>query len=215
MQRGGSFPDYQDVDDVAALRAAADALGGLLDEAGRNPRIDLPTLVGLARRRRRLALERFAKLADNPHRRPVVLEPADRAPLASAQGQPLTPLVTAGTADTVALASAEVWMPPGHAARAHVHHHTDVGVVVLQGQAITLWWDEQGVMHELVQRAGQHLHIPFGVVHAAINPFGQPVVAAEWRANRVFNADNERLPALDAEVRLRLGALMEVEPAAA
>jgi uncharacterized RmlC-like cupin family protein len=136
----------------------------------------------------------------------VVVDPADRVAGLSVQGQRLAPVITAGTADTAGLSSAQVWMPPGHVSHAHVHYHTDVGVVVLQGRAVTLWWDGQGRLHEVVQLAGQHLHIPFGVVHAAVNPTGQPVVAAEWRSNRMFSADNERVPELDTQVVARLAA---------
>ena len=209
---------YGEVGDVDYLRATVDALSGLVEEVDTDPAVtsatpgaDQPRLAGkravrvVALRRRQWALDRLTELIVNrPKRRPVVLDPADRASRLSSQGQPLTPLVTTGSADTVGLSSAQVWMPPGHVSHAHVHHHTDVGVVVLQGKAITLWWDSQGVLHELVQHTGQHLHIPPGVAHAAINPFSQPVVAAEWRSNRIFNADNERIPALDGDVRARL-----------
>lgn len=206
---------YREVADIEYLRAAVDALSGLVAELDGDPEVTSsipgaarPPLAGqravraLALRRRQWAVDRISELVGRTtHRHPVVLDPADWTAIQSTQGQPLTPLITTGAADTAGLSSAHVWMPPGHVSYAHVHHHTDVGVVVLEGKAITLWWDGQGAMHELLQHAGQHLLIPFGVPHAAINPFGQPVVATEWRSNRIFNADNERMPALDAEVR--------------
>jgi len=205
---------YRGVTDVDYLRAVIDGLSGLVEEVdadlGRvssvGPGVDRARLVrGMAVRRRRWALERVTELiVDAAQRCPVVLDPHDRPVALSVQGQPLTPLVTAGAADTWGLSSAQVWMPPGHVSHAHVHRHTDVGVVVLQGRAVTMWWDERGGVHELVQEPGQHLHIPFGVAHAAVNPSGQPVVAVEWRSNRMFTADNERLPELDAVVRARL-----------
>jgi|GEM_PF-3419007 len=133
-------------------------------------------------------------------RRPVVLDPAGMAGTMSHQGQALVPVITTGAAPTLGLSSAQVWMPPWHTSRAHVHHHTGVGVLVLQGTAITLWWDEDGQRHELPQQAGQHLFIPAGVPHAAINPHEVPVVAAEFRDNPVFNADNHLLPDLEPQV---------------
>lgn len=143
-------------------------------------------------------------LANNGQRRPVVLDPTLLSGHMSRQGQPLTPVITADAAPTHGLSSAQVWMPPGHTSFAHVHRHTGVGVLVMQGSAITLWWDEDGKMHELPQVAGQHLYIPHGVPHAAINPHTVPVVAAEFRSNPVFNADNELLPDLDPVVAARM-----------
>jgi uncharacterized RmlC-like cupin family protein len=209
---------YRESVDVDYLRAIVDALSGLVAEVDSDPDVtssapgvDRPRLAGqravrtMALRRRQWAMDRLAELlGDAPRRRPVVLDAFDCVPLRSLQGQPLTPLITAGAAGTSWLSSALVWMPPGHAAFAHIHHHTDVGVVVLQGKAITLWWDERGTINDLPQRAGQHLHIPYGVPHTAINPFDQPVVAVEFRSNRNFDFDNERLPALDGEVHARL-----------
>jgi len=198
---------FSRVGDREYLRAAVDALSGLLDDLGRPDGPDACAVRVRAACHRRWALERLSEvLVTAPARRPVVLDPADRASLSSVQGQPLTPMVTSGAADTTGLSSAQVWMPPRHVSHAHVHHHTDVGVVVLQGTAITVWWDRNAVLHELVQRPGQHLHIPFGVVHAAVNPFSQPVVAVEWRSNRIFNADNERVRGLDSDVQALMAA---------
>jgi uncharacterized RmlC-like cupin family protein len=221
MTRAGAVENmYREVADIEYLRAVIDALTGLVAEIEIDPEVtssipgvDRPRVAGqravraLALRRRQWAVDRVTQLiGKTAHRCPVMLDPIDQAPILSTQGQPLTPLITTGTAGTTSLSSAQVWMPPGHVSHAHVHLHTDVGIVVLQGKAITLWWDVAGVMHEFLQSAGQHLHIPFGTPHAAVNPFGQPVVATEWRSNRIFNADNERIPALDAEVRAREAA---------
>jgi uncharacterized RmlC-like cupin family protein len=141
-------------------------------------------------------------------RHPVVLDPAARPTTPSKQGQPIAELVTASTAATVDLSSAEVRMQAQHVARAHVHHHTGLLLVMLEGRAITLWWDEDGVMHELPQRARQHLYMPAGVPHAAVNPFDVPVVAAEIRASPIFGVDNDLLPDLDATVSGRMAALL-------
>lgn len=194
--------------DATHLRLVYDVLTGLVDD------IDPQTataaeLRALLIRRKRLVqsqLDDAARAAGQ--RRPVVLDPARLDGLMSRQGQPLTPVITAGVAATDGLSSAQVWMPPHHTSFAHVHHHTGVGVLVMQGKAITLWWDEDGRMHELPQDAGQHLFIPHGVPHAAINPHDVPVVAAEFRSNPVFNADNELLPDLDAVVAARMETVL-------
>lgn len=158
--------------------------------------------VELIDRRRRCALDRLAQLATfDPPRHPVVLDPFDRAVLHSTQGQPLAPVITAPAVATQGLSSANVWMAPDHAANAHVHYCTDVGVLVLYGHAVTVWWDQQGERHETQQGPLQHLLIPRGVPHAAINRGSLPVVAVEFRSNPVFDADNQCLPALQPAVR--------------
>jgi len=208
--------EFSGITDPAYLRAAADALTGLIEEIDQDPEVasdvpgvDLPRAAGqravkaMALRRRQRALTQLAHLhnTDEADPRPVVLDPATLISIDSVQGQPLTPVITAHTRG---LSSAKVWMAPGHRARAHHHDHTDIGVVVIEGTAITLWWYRDGTRHELVQRAGQHLHIPATVPHAAINPYGTPVIALEFRNNPVFNADNHCLPGLDGEVADRL-----------
>jgi uncharacterized RmlC-like cupin family protein len=216
--------EFSGITDPAYLRAAADALTGLIEEIDQDPDVtsdipgvDLPRAAGqravkaMALRRRQRALTQLARLhrADDVDLRPVVLDPTTLTSIDSIQGQPLTPIITAGTgatAHTRGLSSAKVWMAPGHRSRAHHHDHTDIGVVVIEGTAITLWWDHHGTRHELTQHAGQHLHIPATIPHAAINPHGTPVIALEFRNNPVFNADNHCLPGLDGEVTDRLTA---------
>ena len=194
--------------DPLRLRVVCDVLTGLVDDLGPET-LTAAELRDLLVHRRDLVLSQLDDLSRaSTDRRPVVLDPAQLSGLMSRQGQPLTPVITAEVAPTDALSSAEVWMPPRHTSFAHVHHHTGVGVLVLQGKAITLWWDEKGRLHELPQVAGQHLFIPHGVPHAAINPHEVPVVAAEFRSNPVFNADNVLLPGLDSEVAARMRSVL-------
>jgi len=194
--------------DPAHLRVVYDVLTGLVDDL--DPAMATVTdLRELLMRRRQLVQDELNHLLRaTTARRPVVLDPAQLNGLMSRQGQPLTPVITSDVASTEGLSSAQVWMPPHHTSFAHVHHHTGVGVLVMQGKAITLWWDEDGRMHELPQVAGQHLFIPHGVPHAAINPHEVPVVAAEFRSNPVFNADNQLLPALDDAVAARMATVL-------
>jgi uncharacterized RmlC-like cupin family protein len=210
---------FSGVTDLNYLRAAIEVLGNLVDQINDQARIQgvgrdaearsagMHIIRQLTVRLRGKALDRMDDLRlSEPEREPVVLDPANGDSLFSVQGQPLTPLITAGAAHTSGLSSAQVEMPPFHRSFAHIHHHTDVGVFVHEGQAITVWWDRHGRSHELFQVAGQHLHIPAGVPHAAINPFSRRVVAAEFRPNPVFNADNHRLETLDDEVAERFMA---------
>jgi uncharacterized RmlC-like cupin family protein len=190
--------------DPSHLRVVFETLTELVDDLD-PAEVGTADLRTILLRRRQLVQTRIDELVpQTKRRRPVVLDPARLTGLMSRQGQPLTPVITAEGAPTHGLSSAQVWMPPHHTSFAHVHHHTGVGVLVLQGRAITLWWDEDGELHELPQVAGQHLFIPPGVPHAAINPHTTPVVAAEFRNNAVFNADNELLPTLDERVAARM-----------
>jgi len=208
MSRSLGRRSHADATDPLHLRVVYDVLTGLVDD------LDPETVTGaqlrdlLVHRRELVQSQLDNAMRATTSRRPVVLDPAQLGGLMSRQGQPLTPVITADVAATEGLSSAQVWMPPHHTSFAHVHHHTGVGVLVLQGRAITLWWDEKGKLHQLPQVAGQHLFIPHGVPHAAINPHEVPVVAAEFRSNPVFNADNELLPDLDPEVAARMRTVL-------
>jgi uncharacterized RmlC-like cupin family protein len=196
---------YQDgTADATHLRLVYDVLTGLVDDIDPQTATAVELRALLIHRKKLVQSQLDDATRAIGQRRPIVLDPAQLSGLMSRQGQPLTPVITAGVAATDGLSSAQVWMPPHHTSFAHVHHHTGVGVLVMQGKAITLWWDDDGRMHELPQDAGQHLFIPHGVPHAAINPHDVPVVAAEFRSNPVFNADNELLPDLDAVVAARM-----------
>lgn len=190
--------------DPQHLRVVFDTLTGLVDDLDPT-RVTVTDLREFLLDRRLLVQRQLDELATGTTtRRPVVLDPSNLTGIMSRQGQPLTPVISADVAPTFGLSSAQVWMPPHHTSYAHVHHHTGVGVLVMQGSAITLWWDEDGEMHELPQVAGQHLYIPHGVPHAAINPHTVPVVAAEFRSSAIFNADNQLLPELDVKVADRM-----------
>jgi len=140
---------------------------------------------------------RFESAAEIPVTLHTVI---DQAAIMSRQGQPLVPVITRPHIPTRGISSAEVSMPPGHRAKAHVHFDTDIIVTVLYGQAVTLWWDRDGQRHGQPQSAGQQLHIPRGVPHAAVNLGPVPVIALEYRSNSVFDADNVLLPDFDAQV---------------
>jgi len=148
----------------------------------------------------KLAKRRLKQLGGTHPPRPIVLDPAALPSINTRQGQLLNPVVTRPVVATDGISSAEVWMPPGHTSFPHVHHHTDLIVLLRDGRAITMWWDSQGERHELIQHPGQHLHIPHGVPHAAINPGNRPVIATEFRSNPIFDADTQRLPQLDPEI---------------
>jgi len=204
---------YDDVYDPTQLRTAInelfDVIGEIdqiVDVTAQLPDTPLEWVAGAEEaktvllHRVKLAKRRLNQLGGTHPPRPVVLDPASLPAIHSRQGQPLNPVITRPVVATDGISSAEVWMPPGHTALPHVHHHTDLIVLLRDGQAITMWWDHHGERHELIQHPGQHLHIPHGVPHAAINPGNRPVIATEFRSSPIFDADTQRLPNLDPEM---------------
>jgi uncharacterized RmlC-like cupin family protein len=207
---------YDDVYDPTQLRTAInelfDVIGEIdqiVDVTAQLPDTPLDWVAGAEEakavllHRVKLAKRRLNELGGTHPPRPVVLDPAAQPAINSRQGQHLSPVITRPAVATDGISSAEVWMPPGHASHAHVHHHTDLIVLVRDGIAITVWWDHNAERHELIQHPGQHLHIPRGVPHAAINPGNRPVIATEFRSNQKFDSDTQRLPHLDPEVSQR------------
>jgi uncharacterized RmlC-like cupin family protein len=156
----------------------------------------------------RFVSHRISQADKTVHRRgePVVLDPSTLPAILSTQGQLLSPVVSRPAVETRGISSAELWMPPGHAAHPHVHHETDIIVLVRTGEALTLWWDDHGI-HELTQRTGQHMHMPRGIPHAALNLSARPVIATEFRSSSVFDDDNHRLPDLEPAVSTRQRAV--------
>jgi uncharacterized RmlC-like cupin family protein len=204
---------YDDVYDPTQLRTAInelfDVIGEIdqiVDVTAQLPDTPLEWVAGAEEvkavllHRVKLARRRLNQLGGTHPPRPVVLDPSALPAIHTRQGQPLNPVITRPAVATDGISSAEVWMPPGHCAHAHVHHQTDLIVLLRDGKAITVWWDHNGERHELIQHPGQHLHIPHGVPHAAINPGSRPVIATEFRSGPIFDADTHRLPHLDPEV---------------
>jgi uncharacterized RmlC-like cupin family protein len=151
-------------------------------------------------------LDQLRKIA--PAGRPTLVEP-DGLPVYASQGESLSPVISRPMVAAVGISSAEVWIPPQHAAHAHVHYDSDVVMLVRDGEAMTLWWDEHGELYEVRQTAGQHLHIPHGVPHAVLNLTKRPVVASEFHGNSVFDADDHRLDQLAPVIAARLGTVSD------
>jgi uncharacterized RmlC-like cupin family protein len=202
---------YASATDLAHVKAAYAVLDELLEAADA---ADPADLYALASQRRGWARSRMVDLGVlGVDRRPVLVDPSTLRPIASRQGQPLTEVITGTAVGQTALASAVVSMPSWHRARAHVHEVTDVVVVVLDGPAVTAWWDAHGRMQTIEQTAGQHLLIPAGVPHAALSG-PRPVRALEFRSNSEIAADNHLIRELDGEV-MALHVRMRTEPGTA
>jgi len=220
MTRSPEKNRYHRCNDPTSLRTAINELFSLIvdidcmiDAASNPPEAHPQHIAGLheaksmamqniryAKRR----LDQLRKLA--PAGRPALVEP-DGLPVYSDEGESLSPVVSRPMVAAAGISSAEVWMPPGQAAHAHVHFDSDVIVLVRDGEAVTLWWDEHGELHEVRQTVGQHLHIPRGVPHAVLNLGERPVIASEFHSNAVFDADDHRLDHLTHMVAARLRAV--------
>jgi uncharacterized RmlC-like cupin family protein len=87
--------------------------------------------------------------------------------IATTQGLPYFTGISADTAGARGLAMHLVVIPPGGAARPHVHQGYETGIYVLQGQVETRYGPR--LEQVVVSVAGDFLFIPPGVPHEARN----------------------------------------------
>jgi len=198
---------YTEPTDPCSQRVVCDVLTSVVDDLDTTPPDGAELRARLVHRRHLLQRQLMEAALPTVQGRPLVLDPTQLADVMSRQGQPLTPVVTAGTVLANALSSAEVRMPPLHTSKAHVHHDTDIVLIITTGHATTLWWDQDGILHHLPQHAGQHLFLPRHIPHAAINPGRVQTIGVEIRSNPNFSADNELLPHLDPQVTATMAAI--------
>lgn len=139
---------------------------------------------------------------------PTVIRPADIGPQQSPQNQSLTPCVTTGTCGTTALSAGLVTMAPGTHSQPHYHAHTDIIVVLLTGNAATLYLDNNLQWTPLHHSVGEFCYIPAGIIHVAVNAsFLDPLTAVESRTDPTFNTDVVLTPELADSARTAIAAL--------
>ena len=120
---------------------------------------------------------------------------------ATTQGLPYFTGISAATAGARGLAMHLVVLPPGGAARPHVHQGYETGIYVLQGQVETRYGAH--LEQVVVSAAGDFLFIPPGVPHEARN-LSQTEAA---RAVVARNDPNEREKVMPYDVgQLQEGA---------
>lgn len=100
-----------------------------------------------------------------PPQRVTALRPGPE--VATMQGLPYFTGISADTAGARGLAMHLVVIPPGGAARPHVHQGYETGIYVLQGQVETRYGPH--LEQVVVSAAGDFLFIPPGVPHEARN----------------------------------------------
>lgn len=125
-------------------------------------------------------------------KRVVVASPYTSKAIFGAQGQRLIPMITQAESGSTGLSSCMVYMPPGRAARAHLHAKNDIIVTVLEGYAASLIGPEfEPVFHG----PGESIFIPEGVMHVAVNLSAKNrLIALEVRTDPTFNDDVVPLP---------------------
>jgi uncharacterized RmlC-like cupin family protein len=100
-----------------------------------------------------------------PLQQVIALRPGPET--ATTQGLPYFTGISADTAGARGLAMHLVVIPPGGAARPHVHQGYETGIYVLQGQVETRYGAH--LEQVVVSAAGDFLFIPPGVPHEARN----------------------------------------------
>jgi uncharacterized RmlC-like cupin family protein len=100
-----------------------------------------------------------------PPQRVVALHPGPE--VGTTQGLPYFTGISADTAGARGLAMHLVVIPPGGAARPHVHQGYETGIYVLQGRVETRYGAQ--LEQAVVSAAGDFLFIPPGVPHEARN----------------------------------------------
>lgn len=130
-------------------------------------------------------------------KRAIVSVPDASEAIFGPQGQLLIPTVTRARCGTTSLSSGTVFMPPGRVSRAHLHDHTDIIVIVVEGYAATLVSPR---LEPLFHGPGEPLYVPEGVVHVAVNlSTTRRLIALEVRTDPLFNDDVVPAPEFQSE----------------
>lgn len=129
----------------------------------------------------------------------TVTSPYDVKSIFGPQGQRLIPTVRHDMCGTTNLSACFVYMPPGRVARVHVHNHTDIAVVVIEGYVASLIGEH---MDPVLHGPGEFVFIPEGVSHAAVNlSTTDRLIAIEMRTDPNFNEDVEVQPMFEDRAR--------------
>lgn len=144
--------------------------------------------------------------------KPTVIRPADIAPHQSPQAQSLTPCITTNTCGTTTISAGLVTMPASAVSLPHLHAHTDIIVMCIEGYAATLYLGVEPngdhTWSALYHGPKEFCYIPAGIPHVAVNLSSvHPLTAVETRTDPTFNGDVVLTPeladsALDAVARL-------------
>ncbi len=134
-----------------------------------------------------------------PPKKVVVGSPYTSKSVFGPQGQRLIPMVTQDMCGTTGLSACMVYMPGGRYARPHLHTHTDIIVMVIEGYAASLVGEDLAPVYH---GPGDVIFIPEGVPHVAVNlSTTNRLIAFETRTDPKFNEDVVPLPDYDTKTK--------------
>ena len=126
-----------------------------------------------------------------------VVVDSDGETYSGAQGFEYFQGISAQSAGARRLCMHKLEIPPGGAARPHLHEHHETALYVLEGRAEMRYGD--GLREHLEVRAGQFLFIPSGMPHLPYNPSdSETCVAVLARTDPNEQESVVLLPELDA-----------------
>ncbi len=110
----------------------------------------------------------------------VTVRPADE--VLSRQHLPYFVGISADTAGASAISMNLIVIPPGGAAKAHLHEGYETAIYILEGDVQTFYG--HGLRESIINRTGDFLFIPAGLPH-------QPVNLSSTQAARAIVARND------------------------
>src|SRR5215217_6261451 len=89
------------------------------------------------------------------------------------QGLDYTPGVSAEIVGARALWLGSVTLPPGGRTNAHIHEQHESAFYLVSGDEVEQWSGEK-LEHLEIARVGDHIYVPAGVPHVAVNRTSTP-----------------------------------------
>jgi uncharacterized RmlC-like cupin family protein len=110
-----------------------------------------------------------------------------------------TPGVSAESVGAKALWLGSVTIPPGGRTLAHVHDHHESAFYMVSGDEVEQWSGDD-LQHRDILRVGDHLYVPAGVPHVAVNRTATPAFLVGARTDPNEQESVVLRPDLDARV---------------
>jgi uncharacterized RmlC-like cupin family protein len=115
------------------------------------------------------------------------------------QGVDYAPGVSAESVGAEALWLGSVTLPPGGRTKAHIHEQHESAFYLVSGDEVEQWSGEE-LEHRAVARVGDHIYVPAGVPHVAVNRTATPAFLVGARTDPNEQESVVLRPDLDARV---------------
>jgi uncharacterized RmlC-like cupin family protein len=115
------------------------------------------------------------------------------------QGVDYAPGVSAESVGAKALWLGSVTLPPGGRTKAHIHEQHESAFYLVSGEEVEQWSGE-GLEHRAVARVGDHIYVPAGVPHVAVNRTATPAFLVGARTDPNEQESVVLRPDLDGRV---------------